>query len=190
MPSIPSIQIRQQSALLGIGRMPGGLEIRQPRADLEIRSAPAKLDIRSPAGELNIDQSKAYAALNGGNPLSLNQRIYDQMKGIFLTNLAHRVEKGNRLAAFYKPGNTIGDLAAEEALEPRPSPEYMGTASYDNVDIRYTAHPPQINVIPGNTEIEVHPNPPQMTYHPWKIEFYMLRDPKVEIIPPKIDVQV
>lgn len=189
MPSIPSIQIRQQSALLGMDRIPGGLEIRQPRTSLEIRSTPAKLDIRSPAGELEIDQTRAYVALNGGNPLSLNQRIYDQMKAIFLSNLAHRVEKGNRLAAFYRPGNTIGELAAEEALERPPSPEYMGTASYDNVDLRYTAHPPQISVVPGHTEIKVHPNPPQMTYHPWKIEYYMLRDPKVDIIPPKIDVQ-
>ncbi|WJH36312.1 DUF6470 family protein [Paenibacillus sp. CC-CFT747] len=186
MVSIPQLQIRQQYGRIGIDADPGRQSIEQPKAEVQIKTTPAKLDIHSPQGELEIDQSRAWDALGKGNILESMHRIYSQAHEILLQGIAHRVEYGNRLADISKPGNPIADNAEQEAYH-FPEFDYYGPASMDNVDIRYTAHKPEIQVTEGRVDINVIPHKPVIEYIRGKLDIYMQQYPKVEYIPPTID---
>lgn len=59
---------------------------------------------------MSVDQSKALAAYNGGSLIEVNRRIYSGIEQIYLQGIARRVEQGNRMAEFFKPGNSIAEL--------------------------------------------------------------------------------
>ncbi len=187
---IPTIQIQQQFAKIGMDTHPGTMEIRQPHADVEIRQTPLKIEIRSPQGELHIDQSRAWDALGLGNNLEFMSRIYSQSKQIALQGIARIVENGNRMAAIQNNTDAIADIASEQAFESGGGINYFGDPSYDNVDINYIAHKPEFEVVRGYVDINVRVNKPEINYTPGKVDVYMLQYPKVELIPPEIDMKV
>lgn len=186
---IPMIQITQQYAKIGFDADLGAYDIKQPRPTVEITTTPAKVDIRSPRGDLNIDQSKAWDALGVGSNLDLMNLIYSQSKSIALQGIVRIVEDGNRMGAIHLDRNPIGDIAWDRAfgdLEPIEFP----SPSYDSVDIQYTPRKPEINVELGNVVITSHPNQPQINYIKGKMNVYMEQYNSIEIIPPKLDLQI
>ena len=190
MPSIPQIQISQQYAKLGIDADLGRYEMKQPRPAFELRQAKATLEMRQPQGELEIDQSKAWDALARTNILEVMHRIYGQARELAMQGIVRIVEDGNRMAAINK---TSADAIPELASDVRvsfPEMEYAGEAAFDNVDIHYTPHKPEIEITPGQVQLSSHPNPPQVEYYRGKLDIYMLQYNKVEIIPPEIDIRI
>ncbi|WP_261303476.1 DUF6470 family protein [Paenibacillus andongensis] len=189
MPSIPQIQIRQQYGQIGIETINASQEMVQPNATYEVNTTPPQVDIHSPRGELIIDQSKAWDALGSGGILEAMTRIYTQSSQVALQGIGKKVEEGNRLAAIHLGGNPIADIGQEEAYAFHEF-DYYGEASSLNVKIDYIPHKVEINVTDGHVNINTHPNKPEVTYHPGKVNISMLQWPKVEIIPPQIDMKV
>lgn len=189
MPSIPTVQIRQYPAKLAIDADLGTQSIRQPRATLEIRTDPPKVEMKQPRGELTIDQSKAWDALGVGPVLEAFHRIASQARNVAMQGIARIVENGNRLAQIHLDTNPIADIAEQLQFE-RFEFDYYGSASYDNVDISYTAHKPEITPIEGKVNLYTHPNKPEIEYMRGKLDIYLSQYPRVEMTPPRIDLTV
>jgi len=190
MMSVPSIQIRQYPAKLGIDADLGQYSIRQPKAKFEIRTEPPKVEIRQPQGELKIDQSKAWDALGLGGIMEAMNRIASQARNVALQGIARIVENGNKLAQIHlEHVNPIADIAEQLRFEHFEF-DYYGPASYDNVDVFYTARKPEFRPIEGKVQIHTHPNKPEIDYMRGKLDIYMIQYPKVEITPPRIDVKL
>lgn len=186
---IPQIQIHRQNAILGIDYNLGQLEIRQPKATLDITTERSKLNIHSENGVLYVDSSKAWDALGKGPFLETMNRIYTRAHEVAMQGIAKIVEEGNRLAAIHEGGNAIAEIAKEKGLEFIEF-EFMGDASFDNVDIRYEPGELDIQVEAGKVTLNTRPNRPEIQYTPGKLDIYMIQYPKVEITPPQIDLRV
>jgi hypothetical protein len=185
----PQIQIRQQPAIMIIASEPGTQDIKQPGPTMEMQIERPKQEIRQPMGDLEIDQTRAWDALGQGPILEAMTRIYSQAKNEALRGVARIVENGNLMGDLRYKGNPIADIALQSTLE-HSEINYYGEASYDNVDIRYTMHKPEISVEDGKVNIYTRVNPPEIHYNRGKLDIYMKQYPKVEIIPPQIDLQL
>lgn len=187
MPSIPMLQIRQTYGMIGIDADLGQFSIRQPKAELHINTEPGQLEIHQYRPVVHVDQSRAFAAYNGGNFLEMNQRIYSGIQQIYLQALATRVEEGNRAAAIHIPGNTIANIYGED-WQPIPFPEIRGEASMDNVDIRIDTTPPDIQVSQTYVDVQTEVHKPEISYTRGKLDIYMQQYPSVKFIPPELDI--
>lgn len=185
----PILQIRQTPALLGIDIDPGTFSISQPKAEVTINTTQGQWDIQQFKPELSIDQSRAWAAYNGGNMLEMNKRIYSGIQQLYLQGLANKVEQGNRMAEFFRPGNTIAEVFGRDT-KPNPFPENRGPASFDNVDIHFEVRAPIINFRAATVDIQVEAHRPEIEYTSSKINIYMQQYASVQIIPPEVDVQM
>jgi hypothetical protein len=185
----PQIQIRQTPALLGIDADLGTQDIKQPRATFEVTTERPKQEIRQPRGELQIDQSKAWDALGKGPFLETMNRIYSESRNVALQGIARIVDNGNRLAQIHLNTNPIADIAEQLSFE-RFEFDTLGPASFDNVDITYTAKKAEINVTDGLVNLNTHPNRPEYEYQRGKLDIYMRQYNSVEITPPQIDLKL
>jgi hypothetical protein len=190
MPSIPQIQISQTYARIGIDADLGKYDMKQPRPTFELKQPPAKMEIRSHNGEMDIDQSKAWDALGRTNILEVMNRIFDQTKNIVQDAIANIVEEGNEMGNIAKNKELMIPLLAQDVTISFPDFQYAGEASYDNVDITYTARKPDIEVTPSNIELTSQPNPPEVNYNRGKLDIYMQQYNKIDITPPAIDARV
>ncbi|TDF93508.1 DUF6470 family protein [Paenibacillus piri] len=186
MSGIPQLQIRQQPALLGIDADLGTQDIQQPRATFEMTTERPKQDIRQPRGELVIDQTRAWDALGIGPSLEVFSRIYSQGREIALRGIARRVEEGNRMAQIQIDANPFAEIA-KNVDRNFSEYDYAGEASFDNVDISYTAHKAEINTIDGKVNLNTHPNRVEYEYHRGKLDIYMRQYQSIEITAPEID---
>lgn len=185
----PVLQIRQTPALLGIDADPGSFSISQPKAEVNLTTTPAELTVQSYRPELQVDQSRAWAAYYGGSMLDMNKRIYSGIQELYLQGLARRVEQGNRVAQFFKPGNTIAEVYGTDT-EPNSFPETRGPASYDNVDIHIETRPPELNYRPAKVDINVVRHSPEIEYTRGKLDIYMRQYASVQFIPPEVGIQI
>jgi hypothetical protein len=185
----PILQIRQTPAILGIDADLGAYSITQPKADVIIETTLGEWDIQSFPPELTIDQSRAFAAYNGGNTLDMNKRIYSGIQQLYLQGIARKVEQGNRMAQFFKPGNTIAEVYGTDT-EPNSFPETRGPASYDNVDIHFETRAPQIEFRPAKVNIQTEGHRPEIEYNRGKLNIYMQQYASIQFIPPEINVQL
>lgn len=181
------VQIIQTPGILNIDADPGSFSLRQPKAELHINTEPGKIEINNHSPQLEVDNSRAFAAYNGGNYLEMNQRIYSGIRQIFLQALAERVEAGNRAAAIHQSGNTIAEIYGTD-WKPVPFPEMRGAASMDNVDVRYYTSPPDIRISKSQVEIQFEANKPEIEYFRGKLDIYMKQYPSIQFMPPKVDI--
>lgn len=189
MTTMPMLQIRQQYGQIGIDAGLGQYSIEQPKADVQIKSNPATIQIDQHQPELVVDSSRARAAYTGGNQLEMTQRLYSSVKQIFLQGIAKRVEEGNRMAEFFKPGNTIAEVYGKS--EPLPvMGEFRGEASIDNVDVHFNIRETDIYIEQGSVDINVQVNKPKIEYQRGPHQTYMIQNPSVTFIPPEIDQTV
>ncbi|CAG7655454.1 DUF6470 family protein [Paenibacillus allorhizosphaerae] len=188
---IPQIQIRQQQAQLSIDTDLGQLEMRQPKATFELRTVAPKLHIHSEEGQLSIDNSRWQDAIGLGHHLESMSRIYSTCKEIAIQGVARRVQEGNRMAAIQTGANVFADLAKESMNDVDNFQfMYLGNASYDNIDIRYESRPVDIQVEEGRVEKNIQMNRAEVQYHLGKRDIYLAQFPKVEIIPPQLDIKI
>lgn len=184
----PQIQIRQVYGQIGIDADLGEYRIRQPKADMSIQTQPTKLHISSRSPELEIDQSKAFEAYNGGKLGSFRDRVSAQIDQLWLEQIARIVEKGNRMAAIHMPGNAFAEQAREIFMNNETYIDYLGPASYDNVDISFQVYPLDVQVEHGSVELNVEIHRPEIEYYRGKLEIYMRQLPSLEITPPTINI--
>ncbi|WP_211296364.1 DUF6470 family protein [Paenibacillus donghaensis] len=182
------VQIRQTPAVMGIDADPGTFSISQPKAEVQVTTTPGELTVQSTRPELTVDQSRAFAAYHGGNMLDMNKRIYSGIQQLYLQGLARKVEQGNRIAEFFKPGNTIAEVYGTDT-EPNSFPEMRGPASMDNVDIHVETKAPQINFQAAEVDIEIIRHDPEIEFTRGKLEIYMQQYGSLQFTPPEIDVQ-
>lgn len=182
------LQIRQTPGLIGIDSDMGKFSITQYQAELNITSEKGQWDIQQFNPEMSIDQSRARAAYNGGSILEMNGRIYSGIQQIYLQGIANRVEQGNRMAEFFKPGNSIAEVYGED-WKAVPFPEFRGPASYDNVDIHFETRSPRIEFSRGEVKIDVAVHRPDIEYTRGKLDIYMKQYASIQFIPPEVNLQ-
>lgn len=186
---IPSIQIRQQFARIGIDADLGQYSMSQPKATMELKTTPTRMEVDAEDAVLHIDQSRSWDAINGGKPESFNNRIYSQMRDILLEGISHMVREGRQLAAVHNNRNAIADIARNAHLN-IPQIQYYGHASVHNVDIEFSVPPMDVRVIEGGVELNTRPNRPEIEYHRGKLDIYMQQYSSLEIIPPQINEMI
>jgi hypothetical protein len=187
---IPQIRITTTPARLRIDADLGRFEIKQPPPEFKLRQIPAEMRIEQPKGSMHIDQSKAWDALGRANILEVMHRIYDQSRQLALEGIARIAQEGDRLMDITREPNAVANMAAEKMTMSFPQFDYAGEASYDNVEIRYEARKPVIEVQLGGVQLESHPNKPEITYHRGKMDIRVLRYSRVDITPPVIDLRI
>lgn len=188
-PAYPIVQIHKQDIKLDIKQDPGSVEIEQPKADVDRQTTPRQLTIEYRQGDLQIDQSRAWDALGLANNLEVMNRIFDNAPQVFLQGLAAIVEKGNQMAAIHKSTNVIAEQAANVRMS-APELNVVGPASRLNVDIRYTAKKPKIDIQEAEINTNVQVNPPRYQHHPSNVGISVLQYPSIRYTPPQIDLRM
>lgn len=186
---IPSIQIRQQHARIGMEAELGQYSMRQPKATLELKTTLSRMEVDAQDAVLHIDQSRSWDAINGGKLESFNNRIYSQMREILLEGISQMVREGKQLADVHNGRNAIADIA-RNARSNVPQIQYFGPASVHNVDIEFTVAPMDVRVIEGGVDLHTQPNRPEVEYHRGRLDIYMQQYASLEIIPPQINEMI
>jgi hypothetical protein len=186
---IPTIQIRTQPIRIGMETTPHRFTFDQPRGIQEIRQPRPELTIEQPRGDLQIDQTQAWDALGYTHYSVLMDRIVSEARRIFLEGIAKKAEQGDRLAAIHQGGNPVADIAWEQYNQEAPM-SLLGEARYDNVEIRYTAQWPNIDVNLRPPELNYTPVRPHYQFTRGQLNIYVLQYPSVTIIPPQLDIRV
>lgn len=186
---IPHIQIRLQHAKLSIDADLGKQHIEQPGPTIDMKQEKAEQRFTTTKGKLEIDQDRAWDALGLGNNLEMMSRIYSASADLAKQGVARIVEKGNQMAAIHLGGNPIAE-SAREWQRTFPEFNFIGEASYDNVDVYYTPSELSIETVPGDVTYNAQANRPIHYYERGKLDIYMSQYPKVDIIPPTIDQRV
>lgn len=189
---MPILQIQQQYARIGIRSSPASLEIKQPHADLSIETTPGKLTVTSPRGELRIDQRKAWDALGLGDHLEAMSRVYERSREIFLENLGKKVDEGDRMMDIRTKSTPIADIAEEHTKEGLHFDEFnfVGPASYDNVDVSYIPGNQQIDITPSHVAISFKVNKPIIQASRGPLDIYLSQRESITITPPQINTLV
>ncbi|MDQ0192185.1 DUF6470 family protein [Paenibacillus wynnii] len=185
----PIVQIRQTSALIGLDTTAGSFSITQPKAEQQITTTQGEWSIHQTAPELTIDQSQARAAYTGGTYREMSQRIYSGIEQLWLEGIAKRMEQGERMANFHKPGNSIAEVYGED-WRPVSYPEIRGEASYDNVDIHIETFPVSMEYQPAEVSVQIEARRPEINYTPATLDIYLRQKSSLSIIPPEIDIQI
>jgi hypothetical protein len=180
-----TLTIRTQPALIGI-------ETKKARAPVAGGLAPFLLTISHP--RLTLESKEARVVLDAGagwtyaglaDYRELTRLVAAQSYQDVLAAIEETAAEGDRLAAFWVPGNTIAEVAAEK---PYPRPPF----SYGVPPL----HPVRITVIPGGVRAEFTPGelkarlgekPPGSPYEPGMIRVYLRQYPRVEIEPQILD---
>lgn len=187
---IPRIQIQTVKGQIGIRSHWGQVEVQTRYADLYTKQKPADMEVYTPPATMEIDLRKSNNAISGGKLMDFTRRIYSQMPGIALKNMARIVERGNRMAAIHLPGNAIAELAKASLTESPPRPRIFGPASWDNVDIHIDRREVQVDIQPNYTELTVITHDPKINFHRGSVEIYLKQRPSIKIIPPELDMRI
>lgn len=174
------LSIRQTYANIGMESRQGQFQMRSPRGELNIETSPATMEVQREPGRLTIDSSKAWMALGKGDHLEWLQMVSSQMEQQYLINVSRIVDEGNRLAQYIKPGNSIADIMAQRVQE-KPSIEYNGEASSDNVRVQYTPVDMQLNWSSYQSSINYTPKRPEVNYSPGGLDIYMRNQNSLKI---------
>lgn len=150
---IPQLKMASQNAMIDIRQTASQLDIRQPKADIDMQQPKADLQMRTTKGKLTIDQSKAFAEANLKSALRWNEDTAAKGKQAVNTGVSRRARQGNQLIDIHQGGNANVALAVENG---HPTDKLMG--------IKYIPSPfsVQIDYVPGNVDIEVQRNNPQL----------------------------
>ena len=179
---IPQIQIQTTNAQIGLTIPEPQQKIKQLPADMQIRQPAAELTIETTEGILQIDQTQVRADLGFYSLPDLARNAAQKGKEMILQGIARRAREGEQLGDIAHGNNAIASIAASKN-ENRQQKE-LGIKfipSYGAVKLNYT---------PGNVDINVQPNEPQINvmirkpvhdYTPGKVSVELLQKPSIEI---------
>lgn len=180
-----TLAIRTQPALIGI-------ETKKARAPIAGGLAPFFLKISHPSLELKSERPRiildtraawTYAGLAGYRELTrlLAAQSYQDV----FAAIEETAAEGDRLAAFWLPGNTIEEVAAEKPY-PRP-PFTYGLPPVQPVRVAVVPGSVKADFTPGKVKGWLGEKPPGSPYEPGVVRIYLRQYPKVEIEPQILD---
>ncbi len=185
---VPFISVQSQRGKIGIHSERGQFEIRRPQPVVNVDSKKTEITAHNRPGQLNIDNTPTWEALDGGNFEAFWHRIYSQYKQIAQQNIAQIVEQGNRMGDLRNKGNPMASMALDEFIEGPPDLQVYGEASVDNTKFNYIPNDVNLQVTPGELNIDAQIRRPQIEFHRGSVNIYMEQYPKVTITPPAIDI--
>ncbi|OXM14131.1 DUF6470 family protein [Paenibacillus herberti] len=183
---LPQLQIQQLPIRLDIQSEKAKVDIRQPRAEVSIRTSRPVVDIQSRRPELLIDQSATWNAINGGKPEAFIQRIYSDSRSVVQQHVIRTIQKWREISDLKNKENPIPDVAVGEAFRERAPRQLYGPASIFNTRINVNVQRPEINVTPGDVDIQVQTRRPEVDYSPASVKFTVAQYPKVIVTPPPL----
>lgn len=185
---VPFISVQSQKGKIGIHSERGQFEIRRPQPVLNVSSSKPEIIAHNAPGQLKVDNTLTWEALDGGNMEAFWNRIYSQYKQVAMQNISQIVEKGNRMGDLRIQGDPIPSMALDEFIEGAPDLQVYGEASVDNTQFDYIPNDVNIQVIPGDLNIDTQIQRPEINFHRGSVNIYMEQYPKVTITPPVIDI--
>ncbi len=173
------LKINQYFGRIGINHVPSQLEISCQRAAMEIQQELGQIELKRVPPAVKIDLKEAFGDLGMRKPDQAAQKATQDAWRTYYRGLARVVQEGDRLSRIERGGHPLIDILRENfnqqkelnvtaAPKARPKIEMVGGELY------YHYHP-------GGVSIEVQPQPPEIRYHPGKVDIYLLQKPRLEI---------
>ncbi|MCM3750193.1 DUF6470 family protein [Paenibacillus pasadenensis] len=181
---LPQLQIQQQPIRLDIRTEKAKVDIRQPRAEVSINSTKPVIDVQTHRPELLIDQTDTWNAINGGKPEAFMQRIYSDTKSIALQHVERTIQKWREISDLRTKENPLPDVALRESRRERAPRQLYSEPSIFNTRINFDIQRPEINITPGDVDIQVQTRKPEVDYAPGKVHISVAQYPKVTVTPP------
>ncbi|MFF2889981.1 DUF6470 family protein [Paenibacillus sp. NPDC057967] len=175
------LSIRQSFALIGMDSTPTRQVMESPRGEQQIEQPPARMEFSSTASQLNIDSSEAWMALGRGPHMDWNQRLYGQMKSVFLQNLAQTVEAGSRMAQITNPRSAFADLGRQSMSRESLVDYQLSKPNYNNVKFDYTPSEVDTVIEPSKVEVNYIPMKPDIQVEQGKLDIYLRQKNSIAI---------
>lgn len=183
--------------MLEIHTQPGRIEVttKKARAPMRTGLAALRLDIAPPRLTLSTKQARvlldagaswAYSGL--ARPSELGLVVREQSYQDALAAIGEIAEEGDRLAAFWLPGNTIPDVAAEKPA-PR-SPFTYGVPPLKPVQTSVIPGSVRAEFTPGHVAAYLEPRTAETPYEPGAVRIYQRQYPAIDIRARWVDVAV
>ncbi len=174
------IQMRSETALIGIETQNGKLEIEQPPANYELDIEHARIEIDSEPAELSISQVQAFAESGLKSILKLTAENAQVAKQLVLQGISRASRQGDEIADISKP-NPIPDHAKANFIDQFKKDYNIQTIPVSGPDIQVNEGELNIEVIEGKAELRSTPNKPVINYTHGKVKLYMERYNSLEI---------
>ncbi|MDQ0062037.1 DUF6470 family protein [Paenibacillus harenae] len=175
------LSIRQTFAAIGLNSQPAQQMMDASHGEQEIVQPQAKMNFATTPSHLEIDSSEAWQALGRGPHMEWNQRLFGQMKSVFLQQLAQTVDEGKRMAQITNPNNAFAEIAKGSIGKQSPVNYVLGTPNVDNVKVTYTPGAVNTAIEPSPVEIQYTPIKTDIQVEQGKLEMYLRQKNSISI---------
>ncbi|WP_282154552.1 DUF6470 family protein [Cytobacillus gottheilii] len=172
--NMPSLQVHQTNASIGINYYQPNMKIQQPKANMHIEQPAATLDIHYRKSELNIDQSEAFADVGQKSAARRTREWAEQAKQMLSAGVARRAREGDQMMQIENGANAFAQISKQKSNPPikeigigfLPKTPFRVKIDYDpgEVDVNFTPHKPRIDVTA---------NKPIIQHESWRAEIYL-----------------
>ncbi len=185
---IGSLQIEQTWARIGMERQRGGgVEMRQRSAELQIQQASAQLEITPNFAKVTIDQSAAWADVGLAGNVDFMATQVQEARAAALEGIGRVAQAGDLMMRQRNAIPTIVERACWREYEFNFDMVPKHPPKVDVVD----AEPPQIEITPSETQIDVQPHSPEITFRPDALRIYLEQREALSIrYQPALDARV
>ncbi|MFC5735389.1 DUF6470 family protein [Cytobacillus gottheilii] len=180
--NMPSLQVHQISAQLGINIYQPTMKMQQPQADMRIEQPAATLEINYKKSKLNIDQTEAFADIDQKSAARRTREWAEQGKQMLAQGVARRAREGDQMMMIENGSDAIARISKQNTSPPLkeiglgflPKTPFRVKIDYDpgNVDVNFTSSKPRIDVTA---------NKPIMQHENWKADPYLRQKDSFEI---------
>lgn len=172
------LEISQVFGQVDIKQIPAQLRIKNLSAAMEVKQVPARVFIEAEPVKVDIDFTRVFAdmGLRGpGDFLAYHAREgwRKSMEGI-----ARQAQTGDRAAAV-EGGEDVFVELGKEAIDIVPQVN-IGVTPKSRPEVTFSGSL-NIEATKAHVDIEVRPNPPQITFLPGKVEVYLEPRPQLDI---------
>ena len=116
MPGIRSITIEQQLAEIGVHRTPAQMHIERQQMEMKITTEQPHMDIERKNPTFKVNRKKINSESGLKPPDVLSKEIRENGKEMAQRGMKTAVEDGNFLGDVKKPGDRVGMLARQKAM--------------------------------------------------------------------------
>ncbi len=189
------MRISQTFGRIGMYRTPARLQMESGKARLELKRHNIEIEIHRELPRVEIDQREAFAGIGLKSILDLSREAWETAYRRVMEYIAKVSREGDRLAAIEGAGNTIAEIAEENAYPQDEGGESFTPYVRPRVSVSGGV---TINVKRGRGELNkgvetvYHPGYLKISYTPSKLRVFMLSYPAIKISHenPRIDAYV
>lgn len=175
------IRITTTRAQIGINNTPAKLEIKQPKADVKMNITQPKMKIHSEQSKVNIDQYQCFAECGQKNDRDLIKDNAAFSKQKALQGIARIVKQGNQSAAIGNGVDPTPSQAKENAYGMFEKDFDIGVIPKSRPKITFTGGKVDIKATPGEVNVNVKTNKPNINYTRGKLEVYLKQKNSINI---------